>query len=175
MKDKKVLRHKKAHNVKNKTNLVKTVNDGISNLEITTMLLILILFIVLVILIFNKSFFRRNFSVQNDKGNIEITLPLFTYFKGEKDNVYTFATIKKKQKLLNNLEKEFNGSDYTIYTCANHDTPIHFNNKNNFFVYDIEVKGKGLVKELKFSVGQATFNKVCQIFDSKIPVPTKNL
>lgn len=175
MKDKKVLRHKKAHNAKKENIRVTTVNDGVSNHEITTMLLILIFFIVLVILLFNKSFFKRNFVVENDKGNIEINLPLFTYYKKEKDNEYTFKSIKRKQKILNHLEKEFNGPNYTIYTCANHARPIHFNNKFNFFVYDIKVEGKGFVKTIKFSTGQSTFNKVCETFDSKVPVPTKNL
>lgn len=175
MKDKKVLRHKKAHNAKNEKLRVATVNDGVSNYEVATMLLILILFIVLVILVFNKSFFKRNFTVENDKGSIEIKMPLFTYYKAEKDNEYTFKSIKRKQKLLNHFEKEFNGPNYTIYTCANHKTPIHFNNKFNFFVYDIKVEGKGFVKTIKFSTGQATFNKVCETFDSKLPVPTKNL
>lgn len=145
----------------------KKVEKGNEKDRTLILLIILIITIVLLVFLANKTFFRTYYSTKINDREVKIEIPRFNYFVSDKDKKISLKTLRKSENTKAYYENYIESDVFLSYTCHlddNTDKYVYYNKLYNYFLYDIEVTKKFVVKTVQMKYSILNENEICDLF-----------
>lgn len=111
--------------------------------------------IIMLTLLCNRTFFSRHYKTRK----IDINIPLMMFFKSDDGNTLTLKTLRKTRYIEEFFSTELD--KYTRYDCNGYS--FYYDDLNNYAIYNIEIRKKVAVKEIKINYASGDANCLCSV------------
>jgi len=118
---------------------------------------IIIAVVVIVALLFlcNKTFLKTNYKTEA----INVSIPRFSYYVKDKDNIVKFYTLRKSANLKEYYNEYLEG--FIFYSCAEGNNTFYYNEETKTLIKDIKVEKKFAIKTVEITYDGRTPEEVC--------------
>ena len=113
--------------------------------------------VILLVLLSNKTFFRKKYK----NNNIVIDIPMFMYYKSDKNNKVVFKTIRKSNYLYEYFNEYLSNLDVFDYYICNNGKTIYYNEDTSLGIYNVDIVDKFGIKTIKIKYDYRDKNNVC--------------
>ncbi len=110
--------------------------------------------IVLLVLLCNRTFFKDQYKSKNARFDV----PIFSFFISDKDNVVTFKTLRKSEKVKQYFDEYLDKLDF--YSC--NDQVFYYDKYNKVVLYSAEVEKWFAIKTVKIKYRNNTPEQICE-------------
>ena len=114
---------------------------------------ILLLFVLL--LLCNKTFLKTTYKTDN----INVSIPMFSYYVKDKDNTVKFYTLRKSANLKEYFNEYLEG--FIFYSCAEGNNTFYYKEDTKTLIKDIKVEKKFAIKTVEIIYDSRTPEEVC--------------
>lgn len=138
--------------------IITTSKDQKSSYNKISIILVLVGIAFFLSFIFNPTFFRTSYKNKN----ISLDIPLFMYFIKDNNNVITLRTWRKYNYIENYFNNYLSNLDgFSFYECKN-GKALYYNESKKFAIEKIELKTKGILKEINIYYDILNSSEVCK-------------
>lgn len=117
--------------------------------------IITIVVLIALLLLCNKTFLKTNYKTNS----INVSLPRFSYYVSDKDNVVKFNTLRKSAYLEEWKNEYLEG--FIFYSCAEGNNTFYYNEETKTLIKKINVTKKFAVKTIEIVYDARTPEEVC--------------
>lgn len=114
-----------------------------------------IVLIIALVLLCNKTFLKDNYKTDA----INVSVPRFSYYVKDKDNIVKFYTLRKSANLKEYYDEYLEG--FIFYSCAEGNNTFYYNDETKTLIKDIKVEKKFIIKTIEVSYDVRTPEEVC--------------
>ena len=142
-----------------KTSKIITENHKKRDNYYSIILVLLAIFSIIIVLYLfsNKTFLKKKY-INND---IQLDIPMFTYFISDNNNEVTFKTLKKEKYIKEFFDEYLSNLDnYDYYVCKNGNS-FYYNENTKTVIKKVDIKKSFILKTIKIKYEKNNIESLC--------------
>lgn len=165
-KEEKTANHTEGHTTKKSSKYKKLIERYKKRNRIIEVIIACVIFVIIFVLACNKTFFKTNYVKEINNSVIDLDLPMFTYFVDSDDEKIIFKTLRKSSNTRTYFDEFLTSSEFDLYYCGDNEA-YYYNSDGKYFIYDIEVEKKLVVKTITINYSTADVNSFCDTVEDR--------